>query len=548
MGQGPFWTTETRAAFYTQDQGSRLMPAAWLAALRQPDGTPFLADRLARYGYLPNLEDPTTLLPAGFTSTRADGQQVVGMTCAACHTREIALGGQTLRIDGGPAFADFGALLAGLDTAVRPLTTTPAAFRSFAAAVLGPQATAADRTRLAADVRRWYRRFNTIVSRSLPPEPWGPGRLDAVAMIFNRLTGLDLASTRDGMIVENIRVADAPARYPFLWNAPRQDKTQWPGFADNGNDFLAMARNLGQVIGVFGEFHPVVDKRVPLLGVNYVGQNSANFEGLQKLEELIQRIGPPRWPLPVDRALAAQGAAIFARPEAAGGCGTCHAERIREAYGNQLWITPIQDVGTDSREVKLLSRTARSGVLTGQTVFNIGPLAAEEPAVRLLGAAVVGSIVQAPFAADLSGRGRLAPVERREPYAQARDDVAAKGETLRGALPERPPTEAAPETFAYESRVMRGIWAAAPYLHNGSVPTLEDLLKPAAERPAEFAVGPAYDAAAVGLARTQPGSGFLLRTTGCEARNSGNSRCGHEFGTTLSPAEKRALLEYLKTL
>jgi hypothetical protein len=41
---------------------------------------------------------------------------------------------------------------------------------------------------------------------------------------------------------------------------------------------------------------------------------------------------------------------------------------------------------------------------------------------------------------------------------------------------------------------------------------------------------------------------YTLNTTDCQDRNSGNSNCGHEFGTSLTPAEKKALLEYLKTL
>lgn len=95
---------------------------------------------------------------------------------------------------------------------------------------------------------------------------------------------------------------------------------------------------------------------------------------------------------------------------------------------------------------------------------------------------------------------------------------------------------------------MRGIWAAAPYLHNGSVPTLAELLKPPAERVASFKIGPAYDIAEVGLAAEQPGVTQVLQTTGCDAIDSGNSRCGHDFGTALAPAQKKALLEYLKTL
>ena len=101
---------------------------------------------------------------------------------------------------------------------------------------------------------------------------------------------------------------------------------------------------------------------------------------------------------------------------------------------------------------------------------------------------------------------------------------------------------------AYESRVLQGIWAVAPYLHNGSVPSLSELLKPAAERVVEFKVGPTYDIATVGLAADQTRFDFTLETTDCSAINSGNSRCGHEYGTGLSQSEKTALLEYLKSL
>jgi len=84
---------------------------------------------------------------------------------------------------------------------------------------------------------------------------------------------------------------------------------------------------------------------------------------------------------------------------------------------------------------------------------------------------------------------------------------------------------------------------------------LADLLKPAAERAAEFKIGPEYDTANIGLAIEQPHFGSTLRTAGdadCYSRDrkrdGGSSRCGHEFGTQLSADDKKALLEYLKTL
>jgi hypothetical protein len=86
-----------------------------------------------------------------------------------------------------------------------------------------------------------------------------------------------------------------------------------------------------------------------------------------------------------------------------------------------------------------------------------------------------------------------------------------------------------------------GVWARGPYLHNGSVPTLYDLLLPAAQRPVEFFRGcSVLDEKKVGWACT---SGFLYRTT-----LPGNGNQGHEYGTKLSDDERWALLEYMKGL
>lgn len=81
-------------------------------------------------------------------------------------------------------------------------------------------------------------------------------------------------------------------------------------------------------------------------------------------------------------------------------------------------------------------------------------------------------------------------------------------------------------TDGYRTADLRGIWTSAPYLHNGSVPTLEDLLTPAAERPTTFM------------------RGELLIDTSVE----GNGNEGHEFGTDLSDEDKAALLAYLRSL
>ena len=106
------------------------------------------------------------------------------------------------------------------------------------------------------------------------------------------------------------------------------------------------------------------------------------------------------------------------------------------------------------------------------------------------------------------------------------------------------------KTFGYANMPLDGIWLRAPYLHNGSVPTLTDLLKPAAQRPTMFYRGnDLYDSDAMGFVSQQSSANgrplFLFDT-----QIPGNGNQGHEgaaYGTALSASHKRALLEYLKT-
>jgi len=541
IDQGMNWTADARNDFYSRDQGSRIIPLSWITALKQQNGEPFMAASLARYGYLPNEESDPPGLPVGFTVASGSSGETIGMSCAACHTRQIEVAGTFYRIDGGPAIVDFQSFLTDLDTAVNTVLSDRKAFSDFAQAVLGPSPSRNKQAKLRDDVNAWHRPYHTLMDRALPKKPWGPARLDAVSMIFNRLTGLDIGPPSDDYLIpDNIKRADAPVRYPFLWNAAIQDKTQWPGFADNGNDILGLARNLGEVYGVFGIFHPEKDEG-RLLGINYVVKNSANFHGLNALERLIKKLGPPKWPWAVDQALASEGKTIFDRKTKQGGCVECHGIEpgATRFHHQKTWATPIQDVGTDSREYNLLAGTVQTGVLEGAMFpFSIQRLKSTDTAFNVLRISVVGAILQHYIPIGLKAKS-LEDAER------ARSLFRPETEDLKGAF--RAPAAAAP-SFAYESRVLKGIWAAAPYLHNGSVPTLAELLKPMAERVTAFEIGPAYDPVNIGLAIDQTKFNYTLETTDCSDRNSGDSRCGHEFGAELSPDEKKAMLEYLKTL
>ena len=545
--QGSEWTPSVRAAFYTQDQGSRIMPLQWMRALKRPDGSGFLHEELAEFGYLSNPDTPG--IPVGFTVAQHRGEASIGMTCAACHTRQIEAQGQKIRIDGGPGIVDFQGFLSSLDVAVARVVKNPDAFSQFSVAVIGAQATPAQKLKLKEDVELWYLRFHTLMEAALPEVPWGPSRLDAVSMIFNRLAGLDIGEPPSYLIPENIARADAPTRYPFLWNAARQDYTQWPGFSKNGNALFGLARNLGEVYGVFAEFHPVKVSSI-FRDYDYLKNNSANFKGLEAVEDAIWLIGPPKWPWPLDQQLVQKGKEIFSRPNDAGGCVGCHGIKRGEIrFGKKsTWKTPIQNVGTDTRECEILKRTVKTGVLEGAKIPIVGDkLKSEDLVFNVLATAVVNSILQHGLFSSTSESARTslavptADVELVSPYQDV--ESAFDLEQFQTQL-----SLSVSEGCKYESRVMEGIWAAAPYLHNGSVRSLEELLKPANERAAEIELGTDYDIDAVGMSEEQSRFGYTLVTTGCDDLNSGNSRCGHEFGTDLSDEDKRALLEYLKFL
>ena len=102
------------------------------------------------------------------------------------------------------------------------------------------------------------------------------------------------------------------------------------------------------------------------------------------------------------------------------------------------------------------------------------------------------------------------------------------------------------KTGGYANQPLDGIWARAPYLHNGSVPTLRDLLEPPERRPAVFYRGyDVFDQQNVGFVATIPeakGRSFFRYDTSVP----GNGNGGHVYGTTLPDADKQAIVEYLK--
>jgi len=99
----------------------------------------------------------------------------------------------------------------------------------------------------------------------------------------------------------------------------------------------------------------------------------------------------------------------------------------------------------------------------------------------------------------------------------------------------------------YIAAFLDGIWLRAPYLHNGSVPTLRELLEPIEMRPKVFFRGyDLYDPVKVGFVAQGPEAERVGTRYDVSAKGGGNG--GHVYGTTLPAADKDALVEYLKTL
>ena len=204
------WSVADRDAFYLTSQGSQMMPYDWFKALRRLDVDElFGADQLQRYGYLAN-ERSTDNLPVGFVIDDRTTPSELGMTCAACHTGQLEYrkDGATrqLRIDGAPANADFQLFLTDLMAATRETSKDPQRFDTFAKAVLGAGFSDAEAAALKTKFDAWVAQFGEFMDKSLPASsPWGPGRLDAFNMIFNRV------AVRGLSLPQNFAIADAPS-------------------------------------------------------------------------------------------------------------------------------------------------------------------------------------------------------------------------------------------------------------------------------------------------------------------------------------------------
>jgi mono/diheme cytochrome c family protein len=541
------WSAGTRAWMYSFTQGSQLLPYGWFRALERPDSTAlFRADGLARFGYLPN---PGGIdgLPVGFAIDVDRRGMWLGLNCAACHTNQVIVAGNTYQIDGGPSDTDLQGLLQELDAAMRATLADGEKFARFVGRVSAT--TGADPRQLRIEFAAFSARFASFVDSSRSPVPWGPARADAFGMIFNRAAAINLD------LPANSRPPTAPVSFPFLWTTHNQNWIQWPGMVPNVSAFKRLGRNAGQVVGVFASMPDLADRAAP---------ESRRFAGSVHAMELLRaewhvaQLQPPPWVgTPPNADDVAAGRALYAQA-----CAACHENR-RDANGRympgrfKVAIVPLGAVGTDPlTATNIRDRRVDTSLLQGIQVLPLnlaGRFAAEDSASEYLSKLVARVILNgqswrglppapaggSPYAppATPDGPGISFPMPGRSESAAAAL-AGAEGTLFSPAAPE------AGGGGAYKAGPLNGIWATGPFLHNGSVPTIWHLLQPPAERPETFEVGSrVIDEANLGFL-WQAGMGRFVFDT----RLPGNGNGGHLYGTGFTDAERRQMIAFLKTL
>jgi mono/diheme cytochrome c family protein len=524
------WTEQDRAAWETTSDGSSVIPAPWLLALEKADSEEsFLSDANVRsYGLIPSPRSEANPygLPVGYAKQAKGGG--IGTTCSACHEAQITYKGKTVRVHGGqgkgltPIFTAgmYGAIAAmmgpppaGAAAAAPPALpdTAPATpkFARFAQKVvampgvpwttpeelwagkMGPNNTPIPGVK--AILTRVLAEKMYTESHGISYKAWGPYRQDAVTnginMIAKKVTG---AATPT---LENIKPIDAAVSLPAMWGTADFDWVEY-----NSAFRQPMARNIVSTLARNADIVFTDDPRgFP---------NSVDMEHLFQLESLVHKLRAPKWPdfFPaIDRAKAEKGHAIY--QQACAGCHEPGSVQVGSLTLLKIKTVPISEVGTD-------------------------PLQATYWATRkvdMKGFAGMGEIPAAQFAElatqkvmDFSYAQMNATPERIDEMNGFRKNEWTAN-------------------LAYRARPLDGVWATAPYLHNGSVPNLKELLTPPEKRPAKFFVGEAeFDPEVVGLVSDH--GEYELDTAG-----RGNSNAGHPYGTDLPNHMKVDLIEYLKT-
>lgn len=528
------WNEQERQYFYFADQGSRLLPYDFFLHLEQATNQQlFRADEnMRRYGLIPAQKSVKN--PDGFPIGFARNKNAVGPTCAACHTQQINYQNHILMIDGGQSFFDLQMFLSGLNASMKVTLEDAEKFVRFQERVLGKNASDSKKEKLKQSLEREYAKRMAYLEANHTDVQYGYARLDAFGSILNQA----LMATGEK---NNTNPPNAPTSVPYIWDTPQHDYVEWNGSQANSN-IGAFARNIGEVIGVFGEMDAETRHWLGFIDGGY--PSSVKAAELRKLEKTVAKLHSPVWPaaLPkINMDLAKKGRLLYEKH-----CIACHVDinRADPKRMIQVRMSTLGEVKTDPMMAEnAIFYQGKTGKFEGKQRFYIagGPLPKVAPAIDIANHLMVGVIKNNPLQAYLAGR---------DAHAFGHGDEIHPPKYVDGSIIKTGEEVSKKALLAYKARPLNGVWSSAPFLHNGSVPNLYQLLLPAKDRLKQFYVGDMeFDPKNVGFAMTKTKEAFLF-----DASLPGNSNAGHEYGggygglTPLTDEERWQLIEYIKTL
>ena len=506
------WTPQIAREMWHKTQGADLMPVAFFRALRKPDGTSFsTAANLERYGFIgdaASAENPYGW-PIGFTANdgpKTHGIPQFGLTCAACHTSYLEYKGTKVLIEGAGGLITAGPFVASMNKTLIDTSADPERRAAFVKAAVGygyPKA------RIDGDLAALVATLTKQAVVAAPVEkyttPAGPGRVDALSgIVYNVMVkALGVAS--------NARRAIAPVNFPQIWDIWHLDWVQY-----NASVHQPMGRNVGEDIGL-GAHLNIIDANGHLNPPATRWTSSIRIKNLFWMETQIEHLKAPAWPTavfgPIDQAKAERGRALFVQ-----NCARCHG--ISRIAGGDTWAVhtiPLHRIGTDPNQATAFAKATYDARKLGLSEHQNGPAGLAEIVQNVKRQAYVDAGIPKSEWPTYDGFGR-------------KTEVAAP--------------------CGYKARPLIGIWATAPFLHNGTVPSVFDMLSDT--RPAHPIIGnPQFDPVKLGQVQQSTPSTLTIDTS-----LPGNSNVGHwwtndktrkgRIGPALTDTQKYEIIEYLK--
>jgi mono/diheme cytochrome c family protein len=526
------WSDPERVEYYHLPEGSELVPYTLLANIVSlKTGKPFLQN-MERFGFIPDATSTGNPhgLPVGLTTVHSrdqshTGLEMVGFNCAACHVAELAYQGKRLRIDGAPSLVDLQSYQLELKDSLDAALRDPAKAVALVIAIdhdqhAGDTPTAQDAsaygsdpaTKNAGDIAasstadKGFHSVSSGAADAAGPTAALQGPTFAIrfqrdlALLKARLAYLKygkllvggtepgpgrvdaFGAARNILFPNDAVKMQSPVSFPFIWDVP--DTTQ----QRSGTDTVWIHYD--------GNTNSILERNIgQALGMGAVFdprtyESTLRIANLHRLEVLTHKLQAPKWPAdilgPLDKAKASKGEKIFSDT-----CRDCHQNRLYS----------LTDAGTDPQRANSFGQAVAGGIPFPKAIQ--------------------------PILDGLKSR------------AFSDDGISAADQATMDANP-----VIWRATGQYLARPLTGVWATAPYLHNGSVPTLWDLLHPS-QRPAKFIMGNReYHPAKLGYANT--GNGWTFDTS--QPGNSNSGHAGDKYGTNLTEDQKASLLEYLKTI